>query len=326
MSGRQTRGTGIAFERSLRRRIALVPALASIGLALGAPASSAGLVPDAVRTVGSTLTSAGNAATSLPNAVPPAPAPPKAPVEAPVKVPIEATQPPSPPLPPTSSSHSASPVGGSGGSRAHSTPPSAGVPSADGAAGAVRDSVDGVRGSVDSVTSAAKETGTQAISSARSRAVSSRGSSAPQGSPDTSGRLATPRAIGASTSAPLSIRAAEVAALQRWFARVWPGVALGGDGTGLARAARAIGGDLLRPAAAAIAQSLLPVLPAAWAPGDSPSAAHSATADARQHALPGAPTVATVKKILFLAAIAALLAVLAFTIWTEFRAALPRVR
>jgi len=164
--------------------------------------------------------------------------------------------------------------------------------------------VDGIartaRNSVGSVTSAGRETTQQAAASARN-----------DGS-------------RVSSSAPPSITAAEVAALQRWFARVWPAIALGGHGRGWA--ARVIG-DLFRPAAAATARLLFLAPLVARVASDSPFVGQPGTANAPQLALPNAPASADGKRIIYLSALAALLAFLAFTIWREFRSALrPGVR
>jgi len=291
---------GIAFEQRLWRRIVLVAGAVLIGSVSSVPSASATLIGEAADTVGSTVESVDvtpNAVPSLPSAMPPAtpPAPvatPAAP-QAPVKLQTETAPTPSP-----------SP-----------SSPGVNVPSVDGIAGVARNSVD-------SVTTTAKETTQQVAASARNDG--SRVSTPPNGA-DAGASKATPRAIGTASSAPPSITAAEVAALQRWFARIWPAIPLGG-GAGRGWAATVIG-DLFRPAAAATARLLFLAPLVARAASDSPLVGHPGTANAPQLAFPHAPASADGKRIIYLIALVALLALLAFTIWREFRSALrPGVR
>jgi hypothetical protein len=300
MSRGPTNGTGIAFEQRLWRRIVLVAGAILIGSVSSVPAASATLIGEAADTVGSTVESVDatpNAAPSLPSAMPPAT--PSAPVatpaapRAPVKLQTEAA--PTPSLSPPS--------------------PGVNVPSVDGIAGVARNSVG-------SVTSTGKETTQQVAASARNDG--SQVSTPPNG-PDAGASKATPRAIGTPSSAPPSITAAKVAALQRWFARIWPAISLGG-GAGRGWAARVIG-DLFRPAATATARLLFLAPLAARAAGDSPFVGHPGTTNAPQLALHNAPVSADGKRIIYLIVLAALLALLAFTIWREFRSSLrPGVR
>lgn len=206
MSHGRTDGTGIAFERRLWRRIVLVAGAILIGLVSSVPSASATLIGEAADTVGSTVESVDvtpNAAPSLPSTMPPAtpPAPAATPAapQAPIKLQTEAA-----PTPSSSPSPSRSGVKV--------------LPSVDGIASVARNSVG-------SVTSTGKETTQQVAASARNDG--SRVSTPPNG-PDAGASEATLRAIGTPSSAPPSITAAEVAALQRWFARVWPAVPLGG--------------------------------------------------------------------------------------------------
>jgi hypothetical protein len=295
MSRRRTKETGIAFERRLWRRIALVAGAILIGLVSSAPTASATLMGEVADTVGSTVESVDatpNAAPSLPSAMPPAtpPAPvatPAAP-QAPVKLQTEAAPTPSP------------------------SPSSSGVnvPSADGIAGAARNSVG-------SATSTSKEATQQVAASARNDG--SQVSTPPNGR-DAGASNATPHAIGTPSSAPPSITAAKVAPLRRWLARIWPAIPLGG-GAGRGWAARVIW-DLFRPAAAPTARllSLAPLV--ARTASDSPFAGHPGTAIAPQLALPNAPAFADGKRTIYRIVLAALLALLAFTIWREFRSSL----
>jgi hypothetical protein len=172
------------------------------------------------------------------------------------------------------------------------------------------------------VRSTGRETTQQAAAFARNDA--SRVLTTPNG-PDASASKATPRATGTTPSAPPSIAAGEVAALQRWFARIWPAIPLGG-GAGRGWAARVIG-DLFRPVPAATVRLLFLTPLVARAGGDSPFVGHPGTANAAQLALPNAPAPADGERIIYLIALAALLALLAFAIWREFRSALrPGVR
>jgi hypothetical protein len=300
MSRGRTNGTGIAFEQRLWRRIVLVAGAILIGSVSSVPAASATLMGEAADTVGSTVESVDttpNAAPSLPSAMPPAtpPAPvatPAAP-QAPVKLQTEAA--PTPSLSPSSSGVN--------------------VPSVDGIAGAARNSVG-------SVTSTSKETTQQVATSARNDGGQV---STPPNGPDAGASKATPHAIGAASSAPPSIAAAEVAALQRWFARIWPAISLGG-GAGRGWVASVIR-DLFRPAAAATARLLFLAPLVARAASDSPFVGHPGTAIAPQLALPNAPASADGERTIYLIVLAALLALLAFTIWREFRSSLrPGVR
>jgi hypothetical protein len=299
MSRGRTNGTGVAFEQRLWRRIALVAGAILIGSVSSVPVASATLIGEAADTVGSTVESVDatpNAAPSLPSAMPPAtpPAPVATPAEpqAPVKLQTEAAPTPSP-----------SPSGSG-----------VNVPSVDGIAGVARNSVG-------SVTSTGKETTQRVAASARNDG--SRVSTPPNG-PDASASKATPRAIGTASSAPPSIKAAKVAALQRWFARVWPAIPLGG-GVGRGWAARVMG-DLFRPAATTARLLFLAPL-VVRAASDSPFVGHPGTANAPPLTLPNAPAFADGKRIIYRIVLAALLAFLAFTIWREFRSALrPGVR
>jgi hypothetical protein len=250
-------------------------------------------------TAGSTLNSvdaAANTVPSLPNAVPPAAppapvAPPAAP-QVPVKLPTEAR--------PTSSP---SPTG-----------PGTDAPSVDGIASSTRDAVG-------SVTSTGKKTATRGAGSAPNGGGRA---SVPRSRPDAGASKATHRAIGIASKAPFSIKKAEVAALVRWFARIWPGIPLGGGETGQGWAAKVIEGDLLRPAIADIARLLVP--PITRVPSGSPPVGHPATASAPRPASPDASAPAD-RGTIYLIAIVALLALLSFTIWTELRSVFrPGVR
>jgi hypothetical protein len=131
------------------------------------------------------------------------------------------------------------------------------------------------------------------------------------------------------SSAATAVRAAEVAPLQRWLARVWPAVALDGGGVNGLAVAGAIAGGLLPPGLAAAVTGLLlassPILPAS---GDAPLAGDQGVAGAsRSSPVPSPPpSAADVAKAAYLIAIAALLGLLGFTVWREFRVALHPLR
>ncbi len=305
MSRGRMNGTGIACERCLWRRIFLVAGAILIGSVSSVPVASATLIGETADTVGSTVGSTvetvdatANGAPSPPSAMPPAtpPAPvatPAAP-QAPVKLQTEAA--------PTPSSSPSS--------------PGVDVPPVDGIASAARNVVG-------SVTSAGKETTQQVAAPIRND--DSQVSTPPNG-PTADASKAAPRAIGTPSSAPSSIAAAEVAALQRRFARIWPAIPLGG-GAGREWVARVIGG-LFRQTAVAAAQSLFSTPLVARAAGDSPSVGQPGrTAISPRLSPPAAPVSAGGTRVIYLVVIAALLALLAFTVWREFRSALrPGVR
>jgi hypothetical protein len=118
-----------------------------------------------------------------------------------------------------------------------------------------------------------------------------------------------------------------VAAARRWLARVWPGIALGGDGSGESGTVgvTAEPGEVFRSALAAIGALLLTssATPEVGG-GDSPSplAGHPAGGAAAQSAPTRAPDTPDGGEIFYLIAIAGLLALLAFTVWRELRVAL----
>lgn len=297
MNRRRTRGTGIAFEQSLRSKIALVAGVILIGSVSSVPAVSASLVKEVGGIVGSTVRSVPstvNAAPSLPNAAPPtAPVPIPALPHAPVRLPTKAT-----PAPLPSGA-------GSGAS----------APSADGIAGAARNSAGSVTGA-----------GRGTASPAASAGSGGGGASVAQSGSGTRASRATPGATGTASSAPPSIDDAEVAALQRWFARIWPAIALGDGESGRGWLARAIDGDLLRPAVAAVARLLFLGPPIVRAVADSPTVGLPATANAPQSAPPdnapassAPPPAADGTWFIFLAALSALLA---FALWKEFHSTL----
>lgn len=115
-------------------------------------------------------------------------------------------------------------------------------------------------------------------------------------------------------------------ALQRWLAHVWPGIALIGGDAGGGAVAEAIEAGLLDPAAATVGELLLATVSATTTAGDSPLATLPPAARDRYTDLLGAMSTDW-KKILYRIALAVLLALLAFTVWKEFKDALrPRLR
>jgi hypothetical protein len=283
----------------------LVAGAILFGLVFSLPSASATPIGEAAGAAGSAVESvhATPNAAPLPSATPPttrpapvatprpAPVPTRTVPKAPVKLPTEARPRPSP-SPPSSRTD---------------------VPSVDRIDSAARNSVG-------SVTSTGKET-TQRVATSARNVNGGRVSTSPN-RPDAGASRATPRAIGTASSAPPSIRAAKVAALQRWFARIWPAISLGGGEAGPGWAAGVIGRALLRPAVAVAARLLYLAPPIARAAGDSPFAGDPGTANAPRLALPNASAPAGGEKIIYLVVLAGLLAFLAFTIWREFRSAL----
>lgn len=125
---------------------------------------------------------------------------------------------------------------------------------------------------------------------------------------------------------PVAVRAAEVAALQRWLARVWPAVALGGSGVNGAGVVEVIAGDLLRPALTAVTGLLRVSSPIFPTGGDPAPAGHQGVAGASRSA-PASPVTTDGGSVLYLIVVAGLLALLAVTVWREFWIALhPRLR
>jgi hypothetical protein len=302
MSHRRTRGTGVAFEQSLRCGIVLAAGIL-IGSAFSVPSASAALLREAAGAVEPTLRSVhavASTAPSLPSLAPPAtpsaPAAPQLPVrlptvpQLPVRLPTEGA-------PTPSSSH-----------------PSSGVdaPSVDEIAGAARNSIG-------SVTSAGEKTAKQATTSSGNDGG---WASVLQSDSGAGAGKATSRPIDTASRAPLRIAPAEVAALQRWFARIWPAIALADGEAGRGWLARVIERGLLHPAVVAIARLLSLGPPAIREAGDSPLVGPPVPANAPQPALSNVPGPADGKSISYIVTFAALLALLAFTVWREFRSTL----
>lgn len=84
----------------------------------------------------------------------------------------------------------------------------------------------------------------------------------------------------------------------------------------------AIAEDLFRPALAAVAGLLLVSSPISQTGGDLPITGDPAAPGTSRSAPAHAPVAADGGKIVYLIAIAALTALLAFTVWREFQAAL----
>jgi hypothetical protein len=290
MERRRANRSGNAFGRRRSRRIAFVAGAILISSAFGAPSAPATLAGEVTGGVGATVEAVEatpNAAPSLPSAIPPAapPAPIATPTtpQAPVNLQTEAAPAPSP-SPPSSGSN---------------------LPSAGEIASVGTDAV----GSVTSIDEEATP-GVDAPARGEGSRVSTLSSS-----PNAGPSKAAPRASDTPTSASRSLTAAIVAASGRWFVRVWPAISLGG-GAGQGWAAEVLGG-LFRPAATTARLLVLAPLAARAASG-SPLVGHPGTANAPQFTL---PATAEVEGTLYLIVLAALLALLAVTIWREFHSA-----
>jgi hypothetical protein len=298
------------FEQCLRRRVALVAGAILAGAVPGVSSAAATPVGEVMGVVDETVKSvqaAPNAAPSLPSPPPPPATPPTRSIPAaprlPDKLPTQATPAPAP-------RHSPSP----------SSPPN--NPGAVDVPSAVDRTVGAARNTVEAVTSTGAET-TKPATSARKDGT---GAPAFQGGADAGPSNASPRAIRTGPNAPLSIAAAKVVALQRWVARIWPAISLGGSGAGRGSTARAMMMDLFRPAAAVIARVLSLSTSITPAAGGWPFAGHPGTGRDPQNGLPSS-LAADGSKIVYLVTLTALLSLLAFTVWREFRSALrPRVR
>jgi hypothetical protein len=290
----------VSLERRPRPIALIVGAiLIGLGLAAAPPFASAALNKDVVGAAGATVKSVQATPQSvpppLPNAAPPAQAPAKLPTRAqapapraPAELPTRAT--PTLPQPSTGSDSAAPATGGEG------------------------DGVDPV-GVVKSVTAEAPARTTFTGTDGDGRPAA--GGSSDSGPSDVS-------ASGERSSPPPSIRAARAAPLQRWLAYVWPAIRLGG-GAGRASPVVAIAEGLLRPAAA-LAQKLALALSHARRPIGLPLAGGPGSANPRHAPLPTIPPVGDRSKTLYLIALAALMALLAFTVWREFRSALRPAR
>lgn len=305
---RWTRRAESAFERPWRRVVAVATGMLLIGVA-SVPNASAGLVGDVAGTVGTTVKSvqaAPNAVPSLPSTTPPAtpsPPPPQSPPAATPASPSQAAV----ELPtvklPSGESSPQSRAGKDG---------STGLPSPNGVTGGPRSAADPVA-AIDS----------DAVAGSAPQVRDRDGSAAAPRAPNTDASPAVARGDGAGPRPPVAVRAAEVAALQRWLARVWPAVALGGSGIDGAGVVEVIARELFRPALAAITGVLLASSPVLSASGDAPLAGHQGVASASRSApAPLVPVAGDGGGIIYLIAIAGLLALLAFTVWREFRMAL----
>lgn len=292
------RRSGFAVEHPWWPRVALVVALVLLGSTSPVSSASAGVVKEATNRVGSTVDSvedtAAGAIPPLPKAPPP-PAPPAPPAPPPPLAPPRATpKPPVTPPPPSSRSD-----------------PSADAPSTDGTAAAAGRST-GAPGGLGGEASS-RVGPTRSEGGVSGSVPSERSAAAGKARPGTAART------------PLSVRPAEVAAAGHWIARVWPAIALDGGGAGQAPIVTTVGEALLRPAIAVATRSLQAVAGVARAVGydDAPPAGSSPAPDAQRGSLPNVAAPADWEKIPYLVAMAAILALLAFAIWREFRSALP---
>lgn len=307
MDRKQTGRAGFELAR-VRCCVATLAAGAVLAGAVCVPSASAGLVEEAANTVGSTVKSVqetANVVPSLPGPTPPAtPSPPPAtatpspPRQVPVKPPSK--EPPAPA--PRAGDDAADP------------------PLVDEVAGAAQKAAD-------SMTSAANDTASRAATTPVRRDDGP--VAVPQDHADRAASEAVVRGSRTASNPPVAVRAAEVAALKRWLARVWPAVSLGGSEVRGAGVVEGIAGGLLRPALTAVTGLLLASSPVLQTSGDSPLSGHQGVAGASRSA-PNpalAPTLAERGSFLYLIAIGGLLALLGFTVWREFRLALhPRLR
>jgi hypothetical protein len=306
---RRARRAVSAVERSWCRAAVLATWVILIGV-VSVPTASAGLVKEAADAVGSTVRSvqAGpNAVPLLPSTSPPAAAPAPAQAETPAPPPQAPAQEPSPP-PSKASAGAVDPP-----------PASAPNPPVDRVGGAAQSVVD-------SVTSTGNEAASRAATSERNNAPPA---TAPSHRLERGASEAATRERRKASSPPLAVRPAEVAALQRWLAYVWPAVPLGGSGVIGAGVAGVVAEDLFGPALAAVTGVLLASSPILAASGDAPLAGHHGVAGASRSAPHPAPVPAAAEggNVLYMIAMVGLLAVLAFTVWREFRIALhPGVR
>jgi len=298
-------------------RVAVLAIWAVLGGAVSVSTASAGLVEKTVDTVGATVKSVqdtANAVPPVPGTSPPAtpPSPPATPGPPPQAVPkLPSKAPSQEPSPPSSRAGAAAPA------------PHVSDPPVDRVAGAAHSVVD-------SVASAGNKAAPRAASSDRSDAASSeRSDEVPGGT----ARAALPDRVEGSASGapvrerrraspPVAVRPAKAAVLQRWLARVWPAIALGGAGDGVAGMIAT--GGLFHPALVAATAMLLassPILPAS---GEAPLAGHPGVAGASKSAPDQAPAPAVAEggSVLYMIVMAGLLALLAFTVWREFRVAL----
>lgn len=191
--------------------------------------------------------------------------------------------------------------------------------------------MDGVAGAARGAADSVIDGGDEAASGGAAVARSDGGpavATPPAGAADTSESIVRERR--AVSSPPPAVRAADVAALQRWLARVWPAVALGDGGVNGTSVVEVMAEEVLRPALAAVTGLLLassPVLPIS----DSRFTADPAAPNALlSRPAPDPAPLSSVDdggKVVYLIAIVGLLALLVFTVWREFRLALhPRLR
>lgn len=318
MIGRWIRRVGSVFEH-WRRGAFLAAAVMLIG-AVPVPTASAGLVKDVVDTVGSTVKSVQASPNAVPPPVPPPPSttPPAKPPEPPSAAATPAP-PPRTPVKLPSKEPSPSPSRAEAGSRSEAG--SVDPPSRDGVGRAVQNTVDSVTSITNEATSRAAKTSERSNNDGSERSGNGP-AMAPQHRADQDASEAIVRRSRTTSSPPVAVRAAEVAALQRWLARVWPAIALGGGEISRVGAVEVIAGDLFRPALAAIAGVLLASSPVPLTSGDPPLGGDQGVAGASRSAPPPAPVAGEGGGIVYLIAIAGLLALLGFTVWREFRIAL----
>jgi hypothetical protein len=312
VTGSWTTRIGSASNRPLRAAFVALSATLIGGTYV--PTASAELVTtqlvkDVTDTVGPTVRAVeagANAVPSLPSTT--APAKPSGPPQAanPAPPPRTAAKPPSKEPSPSSTRADAG---------SETEPGPAGPPSVDGVAGAASGTVDSI---VNRGSDAANGAATAERSDDRPVALAQK-----DGAASGSGSAAPLRKRRTASSPPFAVRAAEVAALQRWLARVWPAVSLGGGGISGAPAVDEIAGDVFRPVLAVVSGLLLASSPFPTSGEGSLAARHGVAGASQSSPAPfPQPTADDGVKVVYLIAIAGLLALLAFTVWREFRIAL----
>jgi hypothetical protein len=313
----QTRESVIATKHPLRYRIFVaVAGVVLSAAALGGTSASAtlpGEVEGTAKSIAPPVTAP--VAASLPS-VPsiPAPSVPPAVPQVPAQTPAPSPSSSPAPAPSSSTTRASNPVA-----------PVADAPSVGGVTGSAK--------KVAAVPSTPKEAAKQVTSPVRGSGAarpSGHGTSASTADVGASGGDAlisgTARRKPAAPSAPPSIRPAKVAPLRQWFARIWPAIELGGNGAVLAQLEGA------RPLTVfdAARLFLLGITLASSEPTPSghlgaPNASLGPNASPRPNASLGAPNNSLVPggreiTLFVIISFAALLALLASTVWVELRA------
>ncbi len=266
----------------------------------GVTSASATLSGDVTGVVGSlvppaTVPVAPSPPSPPPPATPPAPTAPAVP-QVPVKLPTGVMP---------ASSPSSSPAPAPSGNTTEVPSPAADVPSVGGTTGAARKAASSVPSGETSVRQ------------------SDRGASAPTsevGATEVDARTSgAPRRKLAAASAPPSIKTGRAAPLRRWLARVWPAIALGPDGASPAQWGDRRPEGTRPPTVFDAARLLLLGIARASgdpAPSENPARPSASPAAPNDGSLPGGREITSFVIVSF----AALLALLASSVWVELRA------